>query len=118
MGLFNRNKPNKIEEPIVEKRDNEQQESYTVPVGLDFLIPYLNKGEATAVATFFSGIQLISDTIASIPIHVRSIEDDSIIYHCGASINRIGYKTFSITLINDLDICNALIDKVNKIRKD
>ena len=29
------------------------------------------------------------------------ILDDEIIYHCGASINRIGYKTFSITLIGD-----------------
>lgn len=80
MGLFNRNKQN-IQEPIVEKRDNEQSESYTVPIGLDFLTPYLNKGEATAVSAFFAGIQLISDTIASIPIHVRNISDDSIINH-------------------------------------
>ena len=29
------------------------------------------------------------------------ILDDDIIYHCGASINRIGYKTFSITLITN-----------------
>jgi len=43
------------------------------------------------------------------------ILDDKIIYHCGASINRIGYKTFSITLINDDDVCNMLIRKVNKI---
>lgn len=40
--------------------------------------------------------------------------DDSIFYHCGASINRIGYKTFSINRIIDEDICKALIDKVNK----
>ena len=29
------------------------------------------------------------------------IIDGNIVYHCGASINRIGYKTFSITLIGD-----------------
>lgn len=29
------------------------------------------------------------------------ILDNENIYHCGASINKIGYKTFSITLIND-----------------
>ena len=81
MGLFDRRNKSNIQEVVVEKRDDEQSESYTVPVGLDFLTPYLNKGEATAVATFFSGIQLISDTIASIPIHGRSIKDDSIIYH-------------------------------------
>lgn len=43
------------------------------------------------------------------------ILDKKIVYHCGASINRIGYKTFSITLINDKEVCNSLIDKVNKI---
>ena len=40
------------------------------------------------------------------------ILDDSIVYHCGASINRIGYNTFSITKINDNEIKNALINKI------
>ena len=40
------------------------------------------------------------------------ILDDSVIYHCGASINRIGYKTFSITKINDEEVKNALINKI------
>ena len=43
------------------------------------------------------------------------ILDDSKVYHCGTSINRIGYKTFSINLINDEDVCQTLICKVNKI---
>ena len=43
------------------------------------------------------------------------ILDKDIVYHCGASINRIGYKTFSITKINDIDICNLLIDKIINI---
>ena len=43
------------------------------------------------------------------------ILDNSIVYHCGASINRIGYKTFSINFINDKDVSNSLIIKVNKI---
>ena len=46
------------------------------------------------------------------------ILDDEIIYHCGASINRIGYKTFSITLIGDVDIKNTLINKIKKIDKE
>lgn len=80
MGIFSRN--NK-QEPIenIEKREGEQAESYTVPVGLDFLIPYLSKGEATAVSAFFAGVQLISNTIASIPIHVRKFSDGNIISH-------------------------------------
>ena len=41
--------------------------------------------------------------------------DDKIVYHCGTSINRIGYKTFSINLISDEDVCNSLINKVNEI---
>ena len=40
------------------------------------------------------------------------ILDNKEVYHCGTSINRIGYKTFSINLINDKDICNALIKKI------
>lgn len=40
------------------------------------------------------------------------ILDDSVVYHCGASINRIGYKTFSITKINDYEICKSLINKI------
>ena len=43
------------------------------------------------------------------------ILNNEIVYHCGASINRIGYKTFSITLIGDTDICNSLINKINTI---
>ena len=43
------------------------------------------------------------------------ILDNSVVYHCGASINRIGYKTFSITKINDVDICKLLIDRFGEI---
>ena len=43
------------------------------------------------------------------------ILDKSIVYHCGASINRIGYKTFSINLINDEEVYNLLINKINNI---
>ena len=40
------------------------------------------------------------------------IIDNHIVYHCGTSINRIGYKTFSINLIKDICVLNALINKV------
>ena len=43
------------------------------------------------------------------------ILDDMIVYHCGTSINRIGYKTFSITLINDIDVTNLLMGKINRL---
>ena len=43
------------------------------------------------------------------------ILDSKIVYHCGASINRIGYKTFSITLIKDRSVSQALINKINQI---
>lgn len=79
MALFNRNSKPKQEQ--IEVREAEPQESYTVPVGLDFLIPYLNKGEATAVSAFFAGVQLISSTIASIPIHVRNYNSGQIVDH-------------------------------------
>ena len=43
------------------------------------------------------------------------ILDNKKVYHCGASINRIGYKTFSINLINDEITNKSLLDIVNNI---
>lgn len=43
------------------------------------------------------------------------ILDGRKVYHCGASINRIGYKTFSMTLLTDREICKMLIEKVASI---
>lgn len=40
------------------------------------------------------------------------ILDKKKVYHCGASINRIGYKTFSITEISDKDLGSLLISKI------
>ncbi len=45
------------------------------------------------------------------------ILDNSIIYHCGSSINRIGYRTFSINLVSDDEICKLLIDRINSLDK-
>ena len=42
--------------------------------------------------------------------------DDNIFYHCGASINRIGHKTFSINLISDNEIGNMLLNRINNIK--
>ena len=43
------------------------------------------------------------------------ILDKKEIYHCGTSLNRIGYKTFCINILSDEDIKKLLIDKVNII---
>ena len=43
------------------------------------------------------------------------ILDKTLVYHCGASINRIGYKTFSITLISDDCICKKIIENIESI---
>ena len=45
------------------------------------------------------------------------ILDNNIIYHCGSSINRIGYKTFSINLINDKEITDYFLEKVKNVIK-
>ncbi len=46
------------------------------------------------------------------------ILDNSIIYHCGSSINRIGYRTFSINLVSDNEICKLLIDRIKCLNKN
>lgn len=43
------------------------------------------------------------------------ILDKKEMYHCGTSINKIGYKTFSITLISDDCVKQSLLNKVNQI---
>ena len=45
------------------------------------------------------------------------ILDKKIIYHCGSSINRIGYKTFSINLISDNDVIKHIVKRINEIIK-
>ncbi len=42
------------------------------------------------------------------------IIDKEKIYHCGASINQIGSKTFSINLLLDKEIINLLLNKISK----
>lgn len=80
MGIFNRN--SKPKQELIEKRSEDTStETYNVPVGLEFLNAYLSKGDATAVSAFFGGLTLISQTIASIPIHVRDISTGEIIAH-------------------------------------
>ena len=41
------------------------------------------------------------------------ILDKQVVYHCGTSLNRIGYKTFSITRINDKNITSMLINNID-----
>jgi len=41
------------------------------------------------------------------------ILDDSIVYHCGASLNFAGTKTFSINRLEDKEVIDLLINKVN-----
>ena len=43
------------------------------------------------------------------------ILDDNTIYHCGSSINRIGYKTFSINKLEDNLLINNFLKKINKL---
>ena len=43
------------------------------------------------------------------------IIDMKMVYHCGTSVNRIGYKTFSINLISDDETCLPFIEKINRI---
>ena len=76
MGIFNR-KNNKE----IEKREQNTESStpiYNVPVGLEFLLNRTN-GEPTSVSAFYAATEIISNTIATIPIHVRNVEDNEII---------------------------------------
>lgn len=43
------------------------------------------------------------------------IIDNNEIYHCGASINYAGTRTFSINMLEDKEVCDALKNKIDKI---
>ena len=43
------------------------------------------------------------------------IIDNNEIYHCGASINHAGARTFSINILEDNEVCEALKNKIDKI---
>ena len=43
------------------------------------------------------------------------ILDKSIVYRCGASVNYVGSKTFSINILQEKEIINSLIKKVGNI---
>ena len=43
--------------------------------------------------------------------------DEMTVYHCGASVNRIGYKTFSINRISDKRVCDLLIERIRRIKR-
>ena len=43
------------------------------------------------------------------------ILDKKTIYHCGTSLNHIGSKTFSINKLEDKEVINALINKIENI---
>ncbi len=43
--------------------------------------------------------------------------DNNKVYHCGASINHAGNRTFCINILEDREVCNILKDKIEKIIK-
>ena len=72
----------------------------------------LTKQDITKYNKQYNNLEVIYDNT----FHDRYfIIDKFVLYHCGTSINRIGYKTFSINLISDEEVCNSLISEVNKI---
>lgn len=44
------------------------------------------------------------------------IVDENIFYHCGISLNHAGSKTFSINILEDEEIKNTLLEKINNIK--
>lgn len=63
------------------------------------------------------GVAMLA-TILHTPVATQisiKIMDDSCVYHCGSSVNRIGYKTFSINLIEDEEVVIPLINRIKNI---
>jgi hypothetical protein len=75
---------------------------------------YLNNEIISRYNRQYSNLKVIYDNT----FHDRYfILDKDIVYHSGTSINRIGYKTFSINIINDQDIKESLLIRIENIIK-
>ncbi len=75
----------------------------------------LTKQDVSKYNKQYSNLKVVYDNT----FHDRYfILDNSIIYHCGSSINRIGYRTFSINLVSDNEICKLLIDRIKCLNKN
>ena len=71
---------------------------------------FLTEQDVTRYNAQYNNLKVIYDDT----FHDRYfILDNESVYHCGASINRIGWKTFSINRIEDEDVCRALIKKID-----
>ena len=75
---------------------------------------YINNEIISRYNRQYSNLKVIYDNT----FHDRYfILDKDIVYHSGTSINRIGYKTFSINIINDQDIKESLLIRIENIIK-
>lgn len=83
--LFNKNVEKRDSASVAEQQTQPEVE-VTVPVGLEFLFNRKN-GEATSVSAYFAATEIIANTMATIPIHVRNVEDNKILD--GHSLNFI-----------------------------
>lgn len=94
MGIFSKKK-----NEIIEKRDteiysghNEGEEKY-IPKGIEFMLNR-NPSEPTAISAFYSGVEMISNSIAGIPIFVKDVNTKEIVKHSfvdainGASLSK------------------------------
>ena len=72
----------------------------------------LNKQDIDSYNEQYDNLKVVYDNT----FHDRYfIIDKCIIYHCGSSINRIGYKTFSINLISDEEVYKLFIERIKTI---
>lgn len=81
MGLFNRKKDKEI------RRDIQDTEIYSgkedgkfVPGGLDFLL-HRRFTDPTSISAFYSGVEMIANSIAGIPIFVKDLNTNEIVKH-------------------------------------
>ena len=74
----------------------------------------LNKQDVEKYNKQYSNLIIVYDNT----FHDRYfVLDEKNVYHCGASVNRIGYKTFSINQISDKRVCDLLIERIKRIGK-
>lgn len=104
MGIFSRKKEIKRDTEIADNSSNKEEKF--VPTGLSFLLsrdivdPY-------SLSTYYSCIELIANSIAGIPIYVRSKEDNKIVKHnFDTAISSSDISKFNIIKMLIFDVYN------------
>ena len=78
MGIFNRAQKVQRDTQVVENQEV-KTDSFNFPVGLSFDLARIINQDNNCLSAFYGGIELITNSLAAVPITIKSVKDNKII---------------------------------------